>query len=397
MKNKVLIIIGAAVYNKGSEALLTGVVKMCKEAGASSVVVSSGDLRHKHELEIEGISYSIPRYNSFYHNKNIKRLSYKLKQIFNCSDIVTKIISGNLLKRVSEFDLIIIVGADNLDNKVNYKRELYSLTEIIKKKSNAKLFLYDCSIDESNIDSKLIENLYCYDAISARDITSFNNLKSLYKKDNLYYFPDPAFVIEKEPISLDGLNICNTVGINVSNLIVGDKNSKNYEMILRSYYTLMDYIISKTDMNIILIPHVMNNADLSILKILYEQFNNNNRIKLIENENMSAKQLKYIISECRFFIGARTHATIAAYSSCVPTLVLGYSIKSVGIARDLFTTDKNYVLSHKELKTEYDLLDGFKWLYKQENHILEQLKITIPNYIKKAWEVKTLINKFLSN
>ena len=44
------------------------------------------------------------------------------------------------------------------------------------------------------------------------------------------------------------------------------------------------------------------------------------------------------------FIGARTHATIAAYSSCVPTLVVGYSIKARGIAKDLFGTDEGYVL-----------------------------------------------------
>jgi polysaccharide pyruvyl transferase WcaK-like protein len=36
------------------------------------------------------------------------------------------------------------------------------------------------------------------------------------------------------------------------------------------------------------------------------------------------------------FIGARTHATIAALSSGVPTLSLSYSNKSKGINRDIF-------------------------------------------------------------
>ena len=36
------------------------------------------------------------------------------------------------------------------------------------------------------------------------------------------------------------------------------------------------------------------------------------------------------------FTGARTHATIAALSSCIPTLSFAYSIKAKGINRDIF-------------------------------------------------------------
>lgn len=60
------------------------------------------------------------------------------------------------------------------------------------------------------------------------------------------------------------------------------------------------------------------------------------------------------------FIGARTHATIAAYSSLVPTLVVGYSVKARGIARDLFGTEKNYVLPVQLLRKEEDLTGGLQ-------------------------------------
>lgn len=63
------------------------------------------------------------------------------------------------------------------------------------------------------------------------------------------------------------------------------------------------------------------------------------------------------------FIGARTHATIAAYSSCVPTLVVGYSIKARGIAKDLFGTDEGYVLPVQALAKKEDLVNAFDWLY----------------------------------
>ncbi len=53
-------------------------------------------------------------------------------------------------------------------------------------------------------------------------------------------------------------------------------------------------------------------------------------------EELGAEALKGLIAQCDTFIGARTHATIAALSSCVPTLSLSYSLKSRGINRDLF-------------------------------------------------------------
>ena len=57
------------------------------------------------------------------------------------------------------------------------------------------------------------------------------------------------------------------------------------------------------------------------------------RVVFFEDHN--CMELKGIISKCRFFVGARTHSTIAAYSMGIPTLVVGYSVKARGIARDL--------------------------------------------------------------
>ena len=52
----------------------------------------------------------------------------------------------------------------------------------------------------------------------------------------------------------------------------------------------------------------------------------------------------------------------AAYSSGVPTLVVGYSVKARGIARDLFGTEDDYVLPVQSLKTPDDLTAAFDWI-----------------------------------
>ena len=89
-------------------------------------------------------------------------------------------------------------------------------------------------------------------------------------------------------------------------------------------------------MQVALIPHVVwsHNDDRKPLSQLYEMFKDTGRVVMIEDHN--AEELKGYIARCRLMVVARTHASIAAYSTQVPTLVVGYSVKARGIAKDIF-------------------------------------------------------------
>ena len=91
--------------------------------------------------------------------------------------------------------------------------------------------------------------------------------------------------------------------------------------------------------------------DLEILNKIKKHYNGEDRI-FLERGDYNCNELKYIISKCSILVAARTHASIAAYSTCVPTLVIGYSVKSKGIAKDLFGDYRNYVISKDELTSE---------------------------------------------
>ena len=150
---------------------------------------------------------------------------------------------------------------------------------------------------------------------------------------------------------------------------------------------MIRFILEKTDMAICLVPHVFwkDNNDLEPIEQLYREFERyKSRISVIKAG--TASQLKGYISRCRFFVGARTHATIAAYSTCEPTLVAGYSVKSKGIARDLFGTDENYVLPVQNFKNPEDLTECFIWLMKNEDSIRKHLQEIMPEYIQNAYK-----------
>lgn len=105
---------------------------------------------------------------------------------------------------------------------------------------------------------------------------------------------------------------------------------------------------------------------------------NGERVVLLDD--MGCTDIKGYIARCKFVITARTHASIAAYSSCVPTLVLGYSVKSRGFARDLFGSEENYVVPVQDLSSEDELVRRFEWLKSHEQSIIDRLNAVLPAY-----------------
>ena len=279
------------------------------------------------------------------------------------------------------------IGGDNYCYPWSAKQSVQFNREI--RKYSSKTILWGCSVSREAVTSEVKEDLAAYDLITAREQISYQLLKAI--NPHTVQVADPAFLLAREDLPLpSGFVENNTVGINISPLImdyVGDNS-----IILENYRGLIRYILSKTDMSICLIPHVVwsYNNDHKPIQVLYEEFADSGRVSKIEDGN--CMQLKGFIARCRFFVGARTHATIAAYSSCVPTLVAGYSVKSRGIARDLFGTDEGYVIPVQKLSSAEDLTNQFQWLEKTETEQKEKLKNRIPDYMDEA---KVCINEYV--
>lgn len=309
-------------------------------------------------------------------------------KIFNKIDLAIKYRYRNFLKNVSSNDICFSIGGDNY---------CYPGTEVLAginsniKKKGAKLVLWGCSVEPSLIDDSAIANdLHSFDLITARESISYNALKKV--NDNTVLVSDPAFTLPKIDLPLPkGWKKGKMIGINASPLII--ENGKNAKTVYEAYRLLIEYIIKETEYNVALIPHVIveGNNDYEVLKKLYDEIEFKDRLVLIGDHN--CLELKGFISRCSFFIGARTHATIAAYSTCVPTLVLGYSVKSRGIAKDLFGDYQNYVLPVQDMNDSRELLDSFKWIMKRENDIKNHLKEVMPEYVSKAYLAKDAIEK----
>ena len=268
------------------------------------------------------------------------------------------------------------IGGDNYCYGDAYNRHLAGLNKYLHKR-NVKTVLWGCSIEPNTVTKNMKKDFALYDYIVARESISYNFLKKI--NPNTYFACDPAFILEAKECKLPTNFIQNKmVGINISPLI--QKREAIKGVTIENYKVLINYIINETEYNIALIPHVVEqgNDDRDPLNTLYDYIEDKSRVYLAKD--CSCDELKYIISNCSFFIGARTHATIAAYSSLVPTLVVGYSTKAVGIAEDIFGKKNNYVLCVHDLFLPDQLASTFKDLRLTADTMKKQLRNYVLNY-----------------
>ena len=291
---------------------------------------------------------------------------------------------------LKENDIALSIGGDNYCyadvNKYIMQHEMMIYR-------GAKTVLWGCSVEPDVLNyTQIVEDLKRYQLITARETITYNALKKVNL--NTVLVADPAFVLRPTYVKLSSkFQTKNMVGINISPMI--QKKEKVPDITIHNYELLIETILKRTDMGVALIPHVIwdDSDDRIPLVQLYERYKESGRILLIENQGCSS--LKYVISQCGFFVGARTHATIAAYSSCVPTLVVGYSVKARGIARDLFGDEENYVLPVQTMKEPDELTNHFKWIMEHENEIRNHLEEIMPEYISKAYRGKEALEKLI--
>lgn len=277
-------------------------------------------------------------------------------------------------------DICLSIGGDTYcygDNIV-----IRILTDELKRRSK-KVVLWGASIGEGDLTPEKEKSLACFDAILVRESISYNLLKNRNLNKNIFLFPDPAFTLQPEALPLPGgWQDQNTLGINISPIV-----TQTNPALMKITSGFIGHILRHTDLSIALIPHVTSssNSDMTVLNALLKENAelSKGRLFLLPG-NLTAAQYKGYIARLRFLFAARTHATIAAYSSLVPVIVLGYSVKSRGIAQDIFG-DSRFILDAAKLSDQKELEHTLGALKEQENDVKCLLDTSIPDMIIKAY------------
>ena len=356
--------------NRGCEAIVRSSCKIIKDTVNEAEVMLASN-RPQTDRIIKDVDYVFDgSLKDIKLNLLDKIKVYTQLKLLKSEDYILTKRYQSVVDKINDVDICLSIGGDNYC--YGEQDWLYAINKNIKKKGK-KLVLWGCSIGDEDLSERKLNDLKTFDLILARETLTYEALTSK-GLTNVKLVADPAFTMVKEELPLPkGWKENDIVGLNFSPLVL-KRNPKAMKAIIE----LVKYILEKTESVIVLTPHVMEegNDDSELLKKLYDMFKDSNRVILLPN-NLTAIQYKGYIARMRFFIGARTHATIAAYSNCVPTMVLGYSIKSRGIAKDLFGEEK-LVLGINDISNTEKLTKGFDELLRDEKKIRKTLEKRIP-------------------
>lgn len=378
-------------FNHGCEAIIKGTAELLAEEGIKPVLATkalSQDIANGIDEFYDMVEYEV------LNDKPVKLFVGRIINKLTNPPIGTEYFHGRKVWKRLAGNVALNVGGDTYC--YDMPRSSLALNWYTSKKHIPNI-LWACSIEKSAITPPIKADLSRYALIMPRESLTYQNLiEAGISPDKLTACVDPAFALSTEAVKLDEdfFKKC-VVGINLSPLVVSEGAEEN--MVMDNYHRMIDHILEATDYNICFIPHVYSAAkgseDLVPLTALQEKYKKTGRTLLIDKDD-NCRQLKYIISRCTLLVCARTHASIAGYSSLVPTLVMGYSVKSLGIAKDLFGRHEGYVLPAQDLKKATELTEAFKALDKDKAKIKKHLAEIMPAYRQKAYNAASVLAEY---
>lgn len=390
MKNKIVFTMHAGSGNHGCEAIVNSTCHML--AGQDITVISTRP-EEDEKYSLKGLC-TIKKEHRITESLPVHLFYFAKKMLTSDPMCYITYRYQEVLKKES-YDAAVSIGGDNYC----YPEQVEDLTLLNRAlcEQGTKTILWGASVEPALLKREDVRaDMKRYAHIFARERITYEALLAAgVDKERVHLYPDPAFCLETDKVKLpEGFRQGNTVGINVSPMVVGHEAVPG--MVYHNYETLIRRILSETDMSVALLSHVVweANDDRKPLSRLHETFKDSGRVLLLPDADCTV--LKGYIANMRFLVAARTHASIAAYSNKVPVLVAGYSVKAKGIAEDLFGTAEGYVVPVQEMKKPDELWNAFEKMMEKEAEMKALLEQRIPAYVEAAREGGRKLSEILA-
>jgi polysaccharide pyruvyl transferase WcaK-like protein len=246
------------------------------------------------------------------------------------------------IREVNSSDIVVdlygICFSDNLNSQqFSYLRMFINTAYTFRMLATAKFFhrktvKNTCSFGP--IKSKLNQKSaafacnHLFDVVSAREAKSRDALIYDAKiKKEIFLSPDIANMMT---FSNDKIFDENKIGISTSHQIIRQwKGKTGY---VECIVNLCRHISQTYGISIILIPNevqlLSDMNDITVSREIQDKLKKEGiYVDIIDSAHMSTKELKNIIASCEVIVASRYHSCVAALSSGVPTLVVGWHYK----------------------------------------------------------------------
>lgn len=271
----------------------------------------------------------------------------------NAKLALNAIIKGeNKAKKIFEnADYILDIGQGDsfADIYGEYRFKLIDRIHVLSRKYNKPYCILPQTIGpfkDSEISRKAYESIAEASMCMARDKQSYDYvIKHVPEQKNVKEYIDVAFFMPYHAIEQD--KEYTHVGLNVSALLWHGGYTGNNQLGLKCDYQkvvkdIIDYFLTQPKTKVHLIPHVVLGErdienDYEVSYDLWNEYNNPNLI--LAPFALGPIEIKSYIAGMDFFMGARMHATIGAFSSGVPVVPMAYSRKFNGLFMDTLQYD----------------------------------------------------------
>jgi len=397
--------------NRGCEAITRGTVRIIRECFQDPEFLCFSHFQSDEQYRQQSIIETdddIAHLQSFRMNKKKairsfwrpKTWSYVYRSIFN-PKMLKYDIYRDLFDYVDAASAVLSVGGDNYSLDYGMPHSFTGLDDIVTER-NKPMVIWGASVGPfdriPDYEKYMSEHLHKISAIFARESATVDYLKSIGIVDNVYPSPDPAFLMEPEkPNGIDeDMPIDEeSIGINLSPLMAKYVTGGDLEKWVSLAASIVRAVSQRSGMPIYLIPHVTtpsSNDHEFMMRMLFYLPELSDDLILVPPK-FNAAETKWIIGQMSTFAGSRTHSTIAAISSGVPTLSFAYSLKARGINQDIFN-HANYCLNPSELNPN-TVSDQIINLVGDASAIRDDLKIKIPMIQQQALEAGKELNKII--
>ncbi|HUU20336.1 MAG TPA: polysaccharide pyruvyl transferase family protein [Sedimentisphaerales bacterium] len=391
-KRPIFVLAGNGSYlNRGCEAIVRGTVKILRKSFDKPLFVhapfdysrsvflpkeSDSDIVHK---PIQALKRWGPKWIA----KHIFRFTMpRLEQHILYSSIKNDIMASAA---------VLSIGGDNYTLDYGVPHPFLAL-DLYSRNLGRPLIIWGASIGPFDslprFSGRMHEHLKSdVTAIFVREESSRNYLAEHGVSKNVILMGDPAFVMEAESVSEDRMGFSlprDALGVNVSPLMAGFVTAGNTEAWRLKISKILFGLRQKLGRPIVLIPHVTapGSDDHKFMREVLQHIGSDRRNIFLLSNDFTSAQTKWVISQMKCMIAARTHAAIAALSSCVPTVSLAYSAKAEGINKQLFGHTEFLIKSNNI--NENSVVRAVKETLQRKDEIGEQLRKTVPEVQQSA-------------
>lgn len=376
--------------NRGVGALALSTFYLLKkaadEAGREVSITAIGPNFGQSKLDIGGQSIEVSNImaTSVFSLKNILRLCTNPKLLLS-------------FKKYLKLDAILCMGEGDSFSDIYGKIRFNSINDQHKmarlfRKSYMLLPQTIGPFKDKRIATKAKRSIEKSRLVLVRDRLSFNYVKAHTKQQNLKEMIDVAFFMPftKKEFKNGKIN----VGFNISSLLWHGGYTKNNQFGFQVDYPklmrrVIDFFLEYPEVQLHLIPHVVGSFsnvenDYEVSRYIQDEYDSD-RVSLAPFF-LDPIDAKNYISGLDYFVGARMHACIAAFSSGVPVYPIAYSRKFNG----LFVDTLNYPYMGDLInQSELEIMEGLHLSYMNRDELKEEIGWTFENVVDRGFQCFT--------